>query len=84
MVGSRIDPAEAFGMLCPACSTSLLSPPDTDSPRQELSAEIMAVNTVKLNDKCLGVVFLSHCGVSTVSCSAGLKIHPGGMGSILH
>lgn len=38
----------------------------------------------KLNDKCLGVIFLSHYSVSTVCCSAGLKIHQGGMGGILH
>lgn len=59
-------------MLHPA---SLFTPPDTDALRQELLAEIRAENTVRLNYNCLGGVFLSHCGVNTVSYPAGLKIH---------
>ena len=83
-MGSRVDPAGAFGMLHPAGSTSLLTPPDIDAPRQEPLAETRAENTVKLNDSCLGGVFLSHRGVSTVSYPAGLKIRRGGMGSAPH
>lgn len=84
LVGSRIDPARVFRMLHPAASASLLTAPDTDAPRQEPLAEIRAENTVKLNDSCLGGVFLSHRGVCTASYPAGLKIHQGGMGSAPH
>lgn len=84
LVGFRVDPAGVFQMLHPTASTSLLIAPDTDPPRQEPLAEIRAENRVKLNDSCLGGVFLSHHGVSTVSYPAGLKIHQGGMGSAPH
>lgn len=40
LVGSRIDPAGAFGMLHPADSTSLLALAGTDPPRQGPLAEI--------------------------------------------
>lgn len=83
-VGSCVDPAGDFGMLHPASSASLFTPPDTNAPGQEPLAEIGAENTVKFNYSCLGGIFLSHHSVSTASYPASLKIHQGGVGSAPH
>lgn len=69
-------PATAFGVLCPAGSTSLLTSPDTNTPRQEPLAEVRAENIVKLKGKCLGGSYFFHTLVtSTVSYTTSLEIH---------